>query len=189
MPDAKLESDKETLIKSMTEAYARGSMDMDACEGAVTRISACPDSGALATEIQALGLAMPLVPRPAYEGEPMPSSRLEPIRLDCVSGSIRKSGDWVASGVYRIALRSSSARLDLREYRGAGGFRLVLEIDAASSSLRLIVPVGFQVEDRFSGSISSTVRNRPKGESVGDNRIALIGNLRSSSVRVKYSYS
>ncbi|MGO8693223.1 MAG: hypothetical protein ACLQMF_06060 [Rectinemataceae bacterium] len=186
MSDAKLESEKDALIQAITEVYAHGGLDMAAFEGAVTRISACPDSRALATEVETLGLGMPLV-LPAVADRRLASApQREAIQLDCVSSSISKSGDWVASGSYCVRLKSSSARLDLREYEGAKGFRLVIEVEATSSVLSLTVPRGFQVEDRFSERVSSAVRNRPRGESYDDNRIVLTGNLRSSVVKVKY---
>ena len=52
--------------------------------------------------------------------------------------------------------------------------------------MKLIVPEGFEVEDRFSERISSVVRNKPKGSSYGDNIVVLAGSLRSSTVRVRY---
>ncbi len=108
------------------------------------------------------------------------------MELSCVSGNLRKEGDWVKARDYRLALKSSNARLDLTEYEGARGFHLFLDVDATSSNLRLTVPEGFEVEDRFSERVSSVVRNKPKGDGGRDNLVVLTGYLRSSTVRIKY---
>jgi hypothetical protein len=183
-----LEDEKDAAIRVLTEDYARGGMDMAAFERAVIRIGASADRGALATEAAALGIAAPILAREAAEpargaepGEP-PSAAIE---LACVSASLRKSGDWVKSRSYRLSLKSSSARLDLGAYAGARGMRLAIEVEAVSSSLRLIVPPGFEVEDGFAERTSSVVRNDPRGgEAI--NLVLLGGRLKSSTVKVKY---
>jgi hypothetical protein len=186
MSDSRLEREKDELIQRLTEAYARSEMDMQTFERAVSRVSDSPDGLALEAELRGLGLALP-VPVPA----PSPSGlSLEPVsgamELNCVSGSIRKVGDWVKAGSYAMRLQSSNARLDFGAYEGAHGLRLVIEVEARSSNLRLIVPPGFEVEDNFSQRISSVVRNRLRETPYGDNRIVLRGAIRSSTVRVKY---
>lgn len=186
MPDSKLETDKDALIQRMTEAYARGVMDMAAFERAVTRISACSDPAALESEAGALGFSS----QAAVSVAPVLSAELarpsEGIELTCVSGTIRKSGDWLRSRSYALRLKSSGARLDLRHYEGMKGLRLHIDLDAASSSVTLVVPEGFEVEDRLTERVSSAVRNKPKGGSFGDNLIVLTGRLRSSAVRIRY---
>jgi hypothetical protein len=181
MRETQLEDERNALIQTITEAYSRGAMEMPAFERAVTRLSACADRSALAAEAGALGLALPLPSSSSRSPEP-PAGAVE---LSCESGNIRKTGDWVKARDYRLALKSSNARLDLMEYEGASGFRLAIEVEAISSSVRLIVPEGFEVEDRFSEHTSSVVRNKPKGPG-GDNLVVLTGRLRSSTVRVKY---
>ena len=114
-----------------------------------------------------------------------PSLLTNPLELSCVSGSIRMTGEWVKARDYRLFLKSSNARLDLTEYEGARGFTLYVDVDAVSSNLRIIVPEGFEVEDRFTERVSSTVRNKPK-RSGGGNLVVLTGYLRSSTVRIKY---
>jgi hypothetical protein len=194
MPETELEREKDAAIGQLTDAYAQGGMDMAGFERAATRLSACGDSGSLDLEARALGLDMEAL-RAAIARSPeahAPEARTtdavsrEAVQLECVSGSVRKVGTWVKSSLYRLGLKSSTARLDLREYEGAKGFRLVIEIAAQSSSVKLIVPEGFEVEDRFSERISSVVRNKPKGPSYGDNIVVLAGSLRSSTVRVRY---
>jgi hypothetical protein len=177
MTDSTLERDKDALIRAMTDSYARGGMEMAGFERAVTRVSACADRAALAEEAASLGLALSAAAR---EGP------AEAIELDCASGSIRKEGDWVKARRYRMRLQSSSARLDFRAYDSARGFDLEIGLEARSSVVRLVVPPGFEVEDRFSERISSGVRNRPKGEACCGNRIVLTGSLKSSVVKVKY---
>jgi hypothetical protein len=103
-----------------------------------------------------------------------------------VSGKLRETGDWVRARRYELALKSASARLDLSEYAGARGFRLLIDVEAVSSNLRLIVPECFEVEDRLSERVSSTIRNRPKGANCGDNLVVITGSVRSSVVKVKY---
>ena len=199
MAETQFEREKDAAIGALTDAYAQGGMDMAGFERAVTRVSACGDSGALELEAKALGLDMAaLRGAMAKRAAASPAVRDpgaipgsfsvadEAVQLDCVSGSVRKIGAWVKSGLYRLRLKSSAARLDLREYEGARGFRLAVEIEAQSSSVKLIVPEGFEVEDRFSERMSSVVRNRPKGPGYGDNLVVLSGSLRSSTVRVRY---
>lgn len=186
MPDPQLEKEKDVIIQTMTNVYARGDIDMSAFERAVTRISACSDPRSLEIEAKALGLELPLAPIATAEARAELELPRDAVQLDCVSGNIRKSGDWVKSGSYLIRLKSSSTRLDLREYEGARGFRLHIEIEAASSVVKLTVPKGFEVEDRFTERVSSTVQNKPRGESYGGNFIVLTGSLRSSVVKVKY---
>jgi hypothetical protein len=181
MRDTQLEDERDALIQTVTEAYSRGAMEMPAFERAVTRLSACSDRSALDVEAGLLGLALP-VPAPS---SPYPEAVSGAVELNCVSGSVRKTGDWVKARSYKLALKSSNARLDLREYEGARDFRLALDIDAVSSNIRLIVPEGFEVEDRFSERVSSVVRNKSEGEGRG-NIIVLTGYLRSSTVRVRY---
>ena len=186
MAEPGLEAAKDALITTITEVYARGDMDMPAFERAVTRIHASDDRQVLAVEAEALGLAMPaLVPVPQRRSSP-PALSSGAVELSCVSGSVRKSGDWVRSRAYKLELKSSSARLDLMQYEGSTGFRLAIDLDAISSSLRLTVPKGFEIEERFSESRSSVVRNKPKDGSFGDNLIVLMGYLRSSTVKIKY---
>jgi hypothetical protein len=184
MTEPGLEETKDGIIGTITEAYARGDMDMPSFERAVTRIHASGDRRALAVEAAALGLALP---------EPAPEPRagreiaaLGAVELSCVSGSLRQEGDWVKSRRYVLSLKSSSARLDLREYEAARGFRLTIDIDARSSVVRITVPKGFEVEDRFSERVSSTVRNRRRGGAFGDNLVVLTGAIRSSVVKIKY---
>jgi len=185
MREPKLEDEKDKLISALTDAYAQGRMDMAAFERSVTRISASVDRSALEGEAAALGLALS---QPARDLRP--ASALSPAHdaevLRGTSGSIRKEGDWVRARRYRLELKASSARLDLSDYECERGFRLEIELDAVSSSLRLIVPRGFEVEDRISDNRSSSVRNRPKGDAFGDNRVLITGALRSSVVKVKY---
>ena len=186
MADTTLDEEKDSLIQVLTDDYARGAVDIADFERSVTRINSCIDRPALEREAATLGLGTALV---ALRQSPAPAPAhgpLEAIPLECVSGTIRKSGRWVQSGAYRLHVRSSSVRLDLRDYEGGRGFRLLLDIEAASSSIRITVPRGFIVEDRFTGQVSSTVRNRPKGDSYGDNRILLVGSLRSSVIKIHY---
>jgi hypothetical protein len=186
MAEPGLEEAKDSLIQSITDVYARGDMDMPAFERAVTRIHASGDRQVLAVEAEALGLALPVpVPEPQRRSAP-PALASPCVELSCVSGNIRKAGDWVRSRAYKLELKSSNARLDLMEYEGSRGFRLAIEVDALSSSLRLTVPKGFEVEERFSESRSSVVRNKAKDGSFGDNLIVLMGYLRSSTVKIKY---
>lgn len=185
MAEPGLEESKDKLIQVITDAYSRGVMDMPAFERAVTRITASGDRSSLVAEASALGLALPepvADPRGAAE-PPVASGAVE---LSCVSGSLRKEGDWVRARRYLLALKSSSARLDLREYEGARGFRLAIDVEAISSSLRITVPKGFEVEDRLSDRLSSSVRNRPREAGYGDNLVVLTGSIRSSVVRIKY---
>jgi hypothetical protein len=190
MSETRLEFEKDAVIRTLTDAYAGGGMDMAGFERAVTRVSSCADSGALELEAKALGLDMASlrasVALPAAVAPRELSPMGEAVRLDCVSGMIRNVGAWVKSPLYRLRLKSSGARLDLREYEGARGFRLMLDIDALSSSIRLVVPEGFEVEDRFTERVSSTVRNKRRGSAYGDNLVVLAGSLHSSVVRVKY---
>jgi hypothetical protein len=187
MVELSLEEEKDALIQTITDAYARGSMDMPAFERAVTRISASADRDVLASEAAALGLSSP-TPRaqPPVQSSSGLESAADAVELTCVSGRIRKTGEWVNGSLYKLSLKSSSVRLDLREYEGVPGFRLVVDLDAISSSVRLIVPEGFEVEDRFSENSSSSVRNRLRGDVYGDNRVLLTGRIRSSVVKVKY---
>jgi hypothetical protein len=184
MREPELEETKDGIIGTITEAYARGDMDMPSFERAVTRIHASGDRTALAIEAAALGLVLP---EPAPEsGAGREIAALGAVELSCVSGSLRQEGDWVKSRRYALSLKSSSARLDLREYEGARGFRLAIDIDARSSVVRITVPKGFEVEDRFSERVSSTVRNRRRGGAFGDNLVVLTGAIRSSVVKIKY---
>jgi len=184
MPETRLEQDKDELIQRLTEAYALNAMDMQSFELAVTRVSGCPDETALRAESASLALSLPVL---ASARPSAPALRqAEGQSLDCVSGNIRKVGDWVRAGRYTMRLQSSNARLDFSAYAGSKGLRLEIELEAQSSSLRLIVPAGFEVEDNFSERISSTVRNRPREAAFGDNHIVLRGQIRSSTVKVKY---
>jgi hypothetical protein len=188
MPDYQLEERKDALIQAMTEEYARGAMDMPGFEAAVARVNACADLPALAAEASALGLPADgslarSEPRELREAGPPGGQAIE---LACVSGSVRKAGDWVRSRVYKLALKSSNARLDLMEYELSRGFRLLVAVEAVSSNLLLIVPRGFEVEERFTERVSSVVRNKPRVPSEGDNLVVLVGALKSSTVRVKY---
>jgi hypothetical protein len=186
MEEPGFEEEKDELIQTITDSYARGGIDMPAFERAVTRITASGDRSSLVAEAAALGLA---VPAPALDprerSAPAPAAA-DAVQLSCVSSNLRETGDWVRSRRYELALKSASARLDLREYDGVRGFRLVIAVDAVSSNLRVIVPEGFEVEDRLSERVSSTIRNRPRGESYGDNLVVITGSVRSSNVRVKY---
>jgi hypothetical protein len=183
MPDSLLEERKDALIQAMTEEYARGAMEMPAFEVAVTRVNACADLAGLAAEAAVLGI----VPEASVAVRRESAlAKDEAIEIACVSGSVRKVGSWVKSRLYKLSLKSSSVRLDLLEYEGVRGFRLLVTIEARSSSIRLIVPRGFEVEERFSERVSSVVRNKPRGEAAGDNLVLLVGALRSSVVKVKY---
>jgi hypothetical protein len=196
MPDSRFEGKKDAIIGTITEAFARGDMEMPAFEAAVTKINASPDETALAATAAELGIALPAPlaqPDPAAApvafssaSSPSPASADAPIDLACRSSNLRKIGDWLRSRHYRLALQSSNARLDLGEYEGVRGLRLLVEVEAASSNLKLIVPAGFRVEDRFAENSSSNVRNRPKDAPYGDNVVVLMGSLRSSNVRVRY---
>ena len=65
---------------------------------------------------------------------------------------------------YRFGLTSSTARLDFRGYEGKQGMDLELELSAISSSVKILVPLGFEVRDQIQGRQSSTVKNRaPRG--------------------------
>jgi hypothetical protein len=163
MADSGFEADKDRLIEAVTRAYSRGSMDLAEFERAVARITADPEARAMEA----------------------PAS-LDLVELACVSGKLRQEGEWVRAERYRLYLKSSSARLDLREYEGRRGFRLLVELDLASSNLKLIVPEGFEVEDRIAERQSSTVRNRPRSLVYDDCVVTLSGSIRSSNVRVKY---
>jgi hypothetical protein len=178
------EGDKDRLIDAITDAYSRGAMEMAAFERAVTRITASADEAALVAEAAALGLALPV---PARDARAMPESvGLDLVELVCVSGSLKQEGEWVKAERYRLFLKSSSARLDLREYEGRRDFRLFIELEAISSSLRIDVPEGFEVEDRISQRQSSDIRNKPKSAVYDDCLVVLSGSIRSSTIRVKY---
>ena len=180
MPTIDLEGDKNALIQVITDAYVHGEMDVTLFEGAVSRITATKDESTLAVEAASLGLSFPAF---VTAGSP---SLGEPIDLDCGSASIRKMGDWLRSSRYRLKLRSSSVRLDLRDYADARNFHLDLEIVAVSSSIKLIVPRGFEVEDRIEDQQSSVVRNRPRGAASGTQLIRIRGSLRSSTLGISY---
>lgn len=179
-----LETAKDELIDAMTEAYSRGAMEVSAFERAVARIAASPDAEALAAEATALGFATSGAESrsrtPPFEYE------ADLVELSCVSGSLKLEGEWVKAERYRLYLKSSSARLDLREYEGRRGFRLLIELEAVSSSLRLDLPEGFELSDRISERRSSTLRNKPKGTIYDDCVVALAGSLVSSTLKVKY---
>jgi hypothetical protein len=190
MAGSGFDAEKDRLIDAITDAYSQGSMEMSSFERAVTRITASPDSASLAVEASALGLALSLPERDFGEGPgaramDMPES-LDLVEITCVSGRLRQEGEWVKAGRYRLFLKSSSARLDLREYEGRRGFRLLIELEAVSSSLRIDVPEGFEVEDRIAERQSSTLRNKPKSSIYDDAVVVLSGSIRSSTIRVKY---
>jgi hypothetical protein len=186
---------KDALIQGITEAFSRGVMEMDEFERAASRLSACASPAALAAEASSLGLSLPVI-RPvagvATVATAPPTLQVgtalagEAVALSCASGHIRKAGQWVRSKLYRLSLRSSSVRLDLREYAGARGFRLSLDIDAISSVVRLVVPRGFEVEEDFAERHSSVVKNRPRDGAYGDNLVLLTGSLKSSVVKIRY---
>jgi len=186
MTEPGLDDAKDALIGTITDAYARGDMEMPSFERAVTRIHASGDRSSLAAEAAALGLAFPApVLDPRESSGPLVSAS-EAVALSCVSGRLRQSGDWVKSRRYVLSLKSASARLDLLEYEDLRGFRLAVDIEAVSSVVRIIVPAGFEVEDRFSERVSSSVRNKRKRGAHGDNLVVLTGSIRSSVVKVKY---
>lgn len=186
MADKALEAAKDELINAMTEAYSRGAMEVSAFERAVTRITASHDAEVLASEASALGLAL------ARSGAESGSRRLpleheaDLAEISCVNGKLRQEGEWVKSERYRLYLKSSSARLDLRAYEGRRGFRLFIELEAISSSLRLELPDGFELSDRISERRSSMLRNKPKGPVYDDCLVVLSGSLVSSTVKAKY---
>lgn len=193
MQDSTIERERDALIQLVTEAYSRGDMEIPAFERAVTRLNVCADRIALDAAANELGLSLPVLsPQAAPGGRPSPyhvpyapAAVAGALELSCVSGSIRMTGEWVKARDYRLSLKSSNARLDLTEYEGARGFTLYVDVDAVSSNLRVIVPEGFEVEDRFTERVSSAVRNKPKGAGDG-NLVVLSGYLRSSTVRIKY---
>ena len=180
MPSTELEGKKNAFIEVITDSYVRGSLDMPAFESAVGRITASSDEASLAVEAASLGLSLPAVIKAATEVEG------ESVDLDCVSGNIRKEGDWLRSGRYRLRLRSSSVRLDFRHYAYGPSFRLELDLLSVSSTIRLIVPRGFQIEDRIDERQSSVVKNRPKVIDREGSVIQLRGSLRSSVIKVTY---
>jgi len=184
MPETRLEQEKDELISRLTEAYAQDAIDMQGFELAVTRVSAAADEAALSAERASLDLSLPVLVH--AEASPPAHRQAEVQSLDCVSANLRRVGDWVKAGRYSMRLQSSNARLDFTAYEGSTGLRLVIELEARSSNLRLIVPAGFEVEDALSERISSTVRNRPRDAPYGGNRIVLTGRLQSSTVKVKY---
>jgi hypothetical protein len=182
MAGSGFEGEKQRLIEAATDAYSRGAMEMEGFENAVVRISASRDPATLAAEAAALGIGRP---GPDARAFAMPDEA-DLVELACVSGSIRQEGEWLRAGRYRLFLKSSSARLDLRAYEGRRGFRLLVELDAISSSLRIEVPEGFEVQDRIAERQSSTVRNKPKSPIYDDCLVVLAGSIRSSTVKVKY---
>jgi hypothetical protein len=201
MAESDLEMQKDALIQGITEAFSRGVMEMDEFERAASRLSACASPAALAAEASSLGLSLPVIrpvaglapaataPPTRKVGSTFPVGTAlagEAVALSCASGHIRKAGQWVRSKLYRLSLRSSSVRLDLREYAGARGFRLSLDIDAISSVVRLVVPRGFEVEEDFAERHSSVVKNRPRDGAYGDNLVLLTGSLKSSVVKIRY---
>jgi|GEM_PF-1982840 len=192
MTPSTLDAIKDRLIEGITEAYARGAMEAADFERTVTRVAAAPDAEALAAEASAFGRSMGIeIPAPLENRgaspprPPIPAGGGEVVELSCVGGDLREEGDWVRSGAYRISLKSSNGRLDLREYEGEPGFRLLLELDLVSSNLKLIVPEGFEVEDRISERRSSTFRDRPEGGIYDGCVVTLTGSLRSSNLRVR----
>jgi hypothetical protein len=193
MADAGFEAEKERLIDAITDAYSRGEIEMPAFERAVGRITMSPDSSVLAVEAAAFGPALgpALVPPARNSGDfgtsiATASDALDLVELACVSGSLRQEGEWVRAERYRLYLKSSSVRLDLREYEGRRRFRLHIELDATSSSLRIYLPEGFELQDRISERQSSTVRNKPKSSVYDDCIVLLTGSIRSSTISVKY---
>jgi hypothetical protein len=180
MADTALEKRKDSLIRGISEAFSHGRMDLASFEAAVSRITVCEDDTSLEAEAASLGTSLATVPNTA---EPRDADVVE---LDCVSSGIRKVGEWVKSGRYRLRLRSSNVRLDLSSYEGSSGFRLELEILATSSSVLVIVPRGFEVEDKIEERQSSVIRNKPRAAGSGDAIVVISGSLRSSVVKVKY---
>lgn len=194
MRDKELDSAKDRLIEAMTDAYSRGAMEDSSFERAVTRITASEDLEVLASEASALGLSLA---RPEARAGAQPEARREPrsgsheyeadlAEIVCVSGRIREEGEWVRAERYRLCLKSSSARLDLRGYEGRRGFRLFLELDMVSSSLRLELPEGFELSDRIAERRSSTLRNEPRSALYDDCIVELSGSIASSRIKVKY---
>lgn len=186
-----LDGQKDKIIQELTTLYSRGDMDLPSFETAVVRVNASADLVALLAEARAhMGDARALEalsPRATAPRATAPSpAETSAVELSCVSGSIRKSGAWVDARRYRLALKSSVARLDFSSYAGAEGFRFELELEAVSSSIILILPAGFSVDDRLSGRVSSSFRDKPKGEAFGDNRLVVSGDIRSSVVKAKY---
>jgi hypothetical protein len=191
-----LDGQKDKIIQELTTLYSRGDMDLPSFETAVVRVNASADLVALLAEARAhMGDARALealspratVPRATAPRATAPRpAETSAVELSCVSGSIRKSGSWVDARRYRLALKSSVARLDFSSYAGAEGFRFELELEAVSSSIILLLPAGFSVDDRLSGRVSSSFRDKPKGEAFGDNRLTVSGDIRSSVVKVKY---
>jgi hypothetical protein len=177
MSDGELELKRDSLIRIVTEVYAMGNIELPVFEKAVARLHSCTDLASLESEASLLGLA-----RSAEAALPREADVLE---LSCVSGHLRKDGDWAKGGRCWLSLRSSTAKLDLMEYEGRRGFRLAIDIDAVSSSVSLVVPADFVVEDRISERSSSTVRNRPRDAGAGS-VVILTGRLRSSTIKVKY---
>ena len=183
-----LDAGKDELIDAVTEAYARGAMETAAFERAVARITAAADPAALAVETAALGIALPqAAAAPGSGASPLPHTGSEDlVELACVSGNIKENGEWVRASRYRLYLKSSNCALDLLEYEGRPGFRLLIELDLISSNLRIVVPEGFEIDDRIAERRSSTIRNKPKSEIYDDCVVTLAGSLRSSNLKIKY---
>ena len=174
------EEDRDELMRAIAEAYAHGECTEVEMETLTEHAAAARSS----EELEAVVRELPVSASPRFLA---PSSVSGPVQtISARSGSVRREGKWVQSPVIQVSGASSSFRLDFRAYNDLRGAAIRLDLDTASSSVRITLPACFDVKDAISENVSSVVRVRLRpGKEPTSNVLILTGKVKSSEVRIK----
>ncbi len=175
---------REALLDRAAQAFSRDALDEAGLEAFIARVQ---DAEGEAELRSAAAYLAPLLGEPGAEERPAEREpRLEETRdVELHMSNLKRRGDWVDAGTYRLTGRTSNFELDYRAYEASDRFAMALDVDLSMSNLTLVVPPDWEVDVRIGRNSMSNIADRHPPAVRGSCRILVEGSLSMSNIRVK----
>ena len=155
-----LKREREETRALLADGYAQDHIDQDELE----RRLELAETAATVEELRALTTEL----RPIETGL-VPVRVTEQERIPVTFGALERAGAWEVAPRTRLRVVFGSALLDLREAVLPAG-EVEIEVKVVFGSLELIVPPGWQIDNRC-GAILGSVDQDPSGPVSGARRV------------------
>ncbi len=180
-----LQKYRDALIDRAAAAYSRDALDEGAFEALAARIQTA--GGEAELRVLETELA-PLSGEADLSASAGPASRApagSPRKVALNMSNLKRRGDWVEAGSYRLEGKMSNFDFDFGAYAEEGDFTLRFEVDLSMSNLVLRVPADWRVDCRIERNTASNIKDRGPHPGRNTCRIVVEGELSMSNIVVK----
>lgn len=193
------DEDREQLQADLTRLVGAGRLQFEEFDRLCNVVWSTQDKGVLdrirmqylMPQVPPATQAQPHHPIPPHPTQPVPMAQpgaqhampVEGQPTISTMGTIRRTGTWTVPEYSTFRLTGSTLHLDLRRASAAAPV-CVFDIQAAMSSIEIIVPPGVFVENRIQ-DLFSTVNIQTTQPLPGAPRVVLTGSIKGTGLKVQ----